>query len=224
VKLLTTFDPFQTEPCGFPQEEPTMEKRSLSHLILIAAVLSVFVLTPMAFGLSEAFRGNIYRVGTLQPRDSVLRVKVADSAPDFTLPSVSGEKVSLSQFQGKKNVVLSFVPAAWTPVCSDQWPGYNIAKDIFSRYDAILLGITVDNVPTLFAWTNQMGQLWFPVLSDFWPHGAVANRYGVLRSNGVSERALFVIDKAGIIRYIDVHDINKRPPLEDLIGALEKLK
>jgi peroxiredoxin (alkyl hydroperoxide reductase subunit C) len=109
-------------------------------------------------------------------------------------------------------------------VCSDQWPGYNITKDIFEQKDAILLGITVDNIPTLFAWTNQMGQLWFPVLSDFWPHGAVAKSYGVLRSNGVAERALFVIDKGGTIRYIDVHDINKRPPLEDLVGALEKLK
>ena len=201
-----------------------MEKKRSNHIILIAGVLSVFVLTPMAFGLSEAFRGNIYQVGTLKPIDSILTVKVGDCAPDFTLPSVSGEKVSLSQFQRKKNIVLSFVPAAWTPVCSDQWPGYNIAKDIFSRYDAVLLGITVDNIPTLFAWTNQMGRLWFPVLSDFWPHGAVANRYGVLRSDGVSERALFVIDKEGILRYIDVHDINKRPPLEDLMGVLEKLK
>jgi peroxiredoxin (alkyl hydroperoxide reductase subunit C) len=151
-------------------------------------------------------------------------VKVGDPAPNFILPSISGEKVSLSQFRGKKNVVLSFVPAAWTPVCSDQWPGYNIAKDIFNQYDAILLGITVDNIPTLYAWTNQMGQLWFPVLSDFWPHGEVAKRYGVLRSDGVSERALLVIDKKGNTRYIDVHDINKRPPLEDLMMALEKLK
>jgi peroxiredoxin len=69
-----------------------------------------------------------------------------------------------------------------------------------------------------------MGRLWFPVLSDFWPHGAVAKKFGVLRSNGVSERALFAIDKKGIIPYIDVHDINKRPPLEDLANALEKLK
>ncbi len=201
-----------------------MGKRKLNYLILVAGVLSVFVLSQMAFGLSEAFRGNIYQVGTLKPIDSVLRVKVGNHAPAFTLPSVSGEKVSLDEYRGKKNVVLSFVPAAWTPVCSEQWPGYNIAKDIFGRYDAILLGITVDNIPTLFAWTNQMGQLWFPVLSDFWPHGAVAKRYGVLRSDGVSERALFVIDKSGIIRYVDVHDINKRPPLEDLMGALEKLK
>ncbi len=178
----------------------------------------------MAHAISDVYKGNIYQVGTLKSIDSKLRVKVGDLAPDFTLPAILAEKISLGQYRGKKNVVLSFVPAAWTPVCSDQWPGYNIAKDIFNQYDAILLGITVDNIPTLFAWTNQMGQLWFPVLSDFWPHGAVAKRYGVLRSDGVSERALFVIDKKGIIRYIDVHDINKRPPLEDLMGALEKLK
>jgi peroxiredoxin (alkyl hydroperoxide reductase subunit C) len=201
-----------------------MQKKRLANLILIAGILSIFVSVPMAFAISDAYKENIYQTGTLKPIDSVLKVKVGVQAPNFSLPSVSGEKVSLSQFRGKKNVVLSFVPAAWTPVCSDQWPGYNIAKDIFNQYDAILLGITVDNIPTLYAWTNQMGQLWFPVLSDFWPHGAVAKKYGVLRSSGVSERALFVIDKKGMIRYIDVHDINKRPPLEDLAAALEKLK
>jgi len=201
-----------------------MKDKRLAQFILISGLLSAVVSVPLARAVSDAYKGNLYQMGTLKPIDSVLRVKVGDRAPDFTLPSVSGEKVSLSQFLWKKNAVLSFVPAAWTPVCSDQWPGYNVAKDIFNQYDTILLGITVDNIPTLFAWTNQMGQVWFPVLSDFWPHGAVAKRYGVLRSNGVSERALFVIDKKGILRYIDVHDINKRPALEDLMGALEKLK
>jgi peroxiredoxin (alkyl hydroperoxide reductase subunit C) len=201
-----------------------MEKKNIGILILVLGILMMFVSIPISFAISDAYKGNIYQVGTLKPIDSILKVKVGQPAPDFTLPAISGEKVSLNQFRGKKNVVLSFVPAAWTPVCSDQWPGYNIAKDIFNQNDAILLGITVDNIPTLFAWTNQMGQLWFPVLSDFWPHGGVAKKYGVLRSNGVSERALFVIDKMGVIRYIDVHDINKRPPLEDLAVALEKLK
>ena len=201
-----------------------MQKKRLVNLIMIVGFLSVFGSIPMAYGLSEAFKENIYKIGILKPIDSILKVKIGDRAPEFTLPAVYGEKISLKQYQGKKNVVLSFVPAAWTPVCSDQWPGYNIVKDIFDQNDAILLGITVDNIPTLFAWTNQMGKLWFPVLSDFWPHGAVAKKYGVLRSNGLSERALFIIDKKGIVRYIDVHDINKRPPLEDLITALEKLK
>jgi peroxiredoxin (alkyl hydroperoxide reductase subunit C) len=177
-----------------------------------------------AYSLSDAYKNNIYDPGALKPVDSVLKVKVGDKAPDFTLRALSGGNVSLADYLGKKNVVISFVPAAWTPVCSDQWPGYNIVKDIFDENDAILLGITVDNLPTLFSWTNQMGKLWFPVLSDFYPHGAAAAKFGVLRSDGVSERALFVIDKKGIIRYIDVHDINKRPPLDDLVRELEKLK
>lgn len=173
---------------------------------------------------SEAFGNRIYDPGQLKPVDSATPLKVGDAAPDFTLPAVSGDRVTLSRFKGKKNVVISFVPAAWTPVCSDQWPGYNIVKDLFDQHDTVLLGITVDNIPTLFAWTREMGgELWFPVLSDFWPHGAVAKKYGVLRSDGVSERALFVIDKNGIIRYIDVHDINQRPKLEVLVEQLETL-
>lgn len=176
-----------------------------------------------AFGASEAFKDNIYNPGQLKPVDSTLKVKIGEAAPDFTLPSVSGEKISLSQYRGKKHVVISFVPAAWTPVCSDQWPGYNIVKEIFNENDAVLLGITVDNIPTLYAWTNQMGDLWFPVLSDFWPHGAVAEKYGVLRSSGVSERALIFIDKKGIIQDIQVSDINVRPDLAQCATTLEKM-
>lgn len=202
-------------------------KRYAKYMLMVLLVVMLFLTNPFvptAYALSDAYKGNIYNPGILKPTDSVLKVKVGKPAPDFTLKSVSGDSVSLKQYRGKKNVVISFVPAAWTPVCSDQWPGYNIIKDMFDQYDAVLLGITVDNIPTLFSWTNQMGTLWFPVLSDFWPHGGVAKKYGVLRSDGTSERALFIIDKKGIIRYIDVLDINKRPQLEDLIKELEKLK
>ena len=204
-----------------------MTIKKLFSLKWLLALLLTFIWISAASGQSPDFKENIYPVGKLKPRDSVLKVKVGELAPDFTLPAVRGGKVTLSQYRGKKNVVLSFVPAAWTPVCSDQWPGYNIAQEFFDQNDAILLGITVDNIPTLYAWTNQMcmggGKLWFPVLSDFYPHGAVAQKYGILRSDGVAERALFVIDKKGIIRYIDVHDINERPRLEVLVGELEKL-
>jgi len=171
----------------------------------------------------EASDYYVFNPGKLKPRASVMKLKVGDTAPAFTLQDLSGNRVSLNSFLGKQNVVISFVPAAWTPVCSQQWPGYNIAKDFFERNNAVLLGITVDNVPTLYAWTRPMGRLWFPVLSDFWPHGAVAQSYGVLREDGVAERALFVIDKEGIIRYIDIHDINLMPKLEDLVKELEKL-
>ena len=197
-------------------------RKNIFIITIFFAVLGL--LSGSAFGLSETFKNNIYNPGKLKPIDSVLKVKVGEKAPDFTLPSISGEKISLHQLKGKKNVVISFVPAAWTPVCSDQWPGYNIAKTIFDENDAVLLGITVDSIPTLFAWTKQMGKLWFHVLSDFWPHGKVADMFGVLRSDGVSERALFVIDKEGILQYAHVGDINKRPDLKDLAKELEKLK
>jgi len=197
---------------------------SQKRMIVFLSVLCILSCVNAVFASSEQFKGMIYDPGTLIPVDSKTTLKVGMTAPDFTLPSISGKRVTLSEYRGKKNVVISFVPAAWTPVCSDQWPGYNITKSFFEKYDAVLLGITVDNIPTLFAWTEEMGNLWFPVLSDFYPHGAVAEKYGVLRSNGVSERALFVIDKKGIIRSIDVHDINKRPPFEDLVTELEKLE
>ncbi|MGD9077820.1 MAG: peroxiredoxin [Desulfobacterales bacterium] len=196
-------------------------KKFLMIDIVPALILLLFVAT--AFAGSEAFKDNIYNPGQLKPVDSTLKVKIGEPAPDFTLPSVSGEKVSLSQYRGKKHVVLSFVPAAWTPVCSDQWPGYNIVKQMFDENDAVLLGITVDNIPTLYAWTKQMGNLWFPVLSDFWPHGAVAEKYGVLRSSGVSERALIFIDKKGIIQDIQVSDINVRPDLAQCATTLQKM-
>jgi len=201
-----------------------MKKRLMIISCLVGAVLLVMPALRSAFALSDAYKDNIYDTGSLKPVDSALKVRIGEKAPDFRLQAVSGEKVSLSRYRGKKNVVISFVPAAWTPVCSDQWPGYNIVREMFDASDSILLGITVDNIPTLFSWTNQMGNLWFPVLSDFWPHGAVAKKYGVLRADGMAERVLFVIDKKGIIRYIDVHDINQRPSLEVLMGELEKLK
>ena len=191
--------------------------------IIMVILITLFIMSNYVFGLSGAFKDNIYNPGKLKPIDSTVKIKVGEKVPDFILPSVSGDKISLNQFKGKKHVVISFVPAAWTPVCSDQWPGYNIVKDIFDKNNAILLGITVDNIPTLFAWIKQMGNLWFPVLSDFWPHGKVAKMFGVLRSDGVTERALFVIDKEGILRYAHVEDINKRPDLKILVTELEKL-
>ena len=191
--------------------------------LVFVGVAMLFVGGFSAEVLSKVPREDIYQPGILKPVDSTLKVKVGDEAPDFDLPAVRGGRLTLSEFRGKKNVVLSFIPAAWTPVCSDQWPGYNIAKELFDAHDAILIGISVDNIPTLFAWTNHMGNLWFPVLSDFYPHGAYARKLGILRSNGVAERTIVVIDKQGVIRYIDVHDINNPPRLKSIVQAMEEL-
>ncbi len=188
-------------------------------LLLVAIILMAFA------GTSWSQDGPmIFKPGQLKPIDSSTNLKEGDKAPDFTLNSVDGKQVSLSDYLDKKNVVLSFVPAAFTPVCSHQWPGYNITKEeVFDKNNAVVIGVSVDNIPSLYAWTSQMGDLWFPVVSDFWPHGAVAKKYGVLRTDGMSERAIFVIDKKGIIRSIDVHNINDLPRIEELAKSLGKL-
>lgn len=188
-------------------------------------ILIVWLLmTGMAAAGSMVFSGSTFDPGYLKPKDSTLKVKAGQPAPDFVLPAIDGSKVRLSQFKHKKNVVLSFIPAAWTPVCSDQWPGYNLARPIFESHNAELLGISVDHRATLWSWTQQMGKLWFPVLSDFWPHGQVAARYGVLRGDGMAERALIFIDKQGIITKALVVDINKRPALEVIAETLASMQ
>lgn len=87
-----------------------------------------------------------------------------------------------------------------------------------------VLGVSVDSVPSLQAWAESLGGITYPLLSDFYPHGRVAQLYGVLRSEGKSERAIFVIDKSCVIRYVDVHDIDEQPDNEVLFGVLEKIE
>ncbi|GAC1387549.1 MAG: hypothetical protein NVSMB31_00010 [Vulcanimicrobiaceae bacterium] len=94
----------------------------------------------------------------------------------------------------------------------------------FESSDAQVVGISVDHRYANVAWANSMGGISYPLLSDFWPHGAVAQQYGVFRAeNGMSERAVFIIDKQGIIRYIDVHDISEPPDEEQIFEELHKL-
>jgi len=200
------------------------ERRTRCKGVGVLAIAMALFLAANGFATDDMYESCIFNMGKLEPVASSLKVKVGDTAPDFSLPSITGEVVSLQQFIGKKNIVISFIPAAWSAVCSEQWPEYNMTVSVFQEYDAVIIGISVDNIPTLSSWAKQAGGFWFPVLSDFWPHGAVAERYGVLRSDGLAERALFVIDKKGIIRSIDVHDINSIPDFAKLVIALQELQ
>ena len=96
--------------------------------------------------------------------------------------------------------------------------------DRFDGVHAQVLGISVDSIHCLKAWAESLGGITYPLLSDFYPHGAVAEEYGVLRYEGYSERAIFVIDKEGINRYTDVHDIDQQPDNEELLRVLEELE
>ena len=149
--------------------------------------------------------------------------QAGEQAPDFTLKDQDGNDVRLSGFQGRKNVLLAFFPLAFTPVCSCQIPQYKEDLDKFGDVDAQVLAISVDSVPAHKAWTEQMGGIPYPVLADFYPHGDVAKKYGVLREQGIAERALFVVDKQGIIRFAQVHELKKQPDNNVVIEELKKL-
>ena len=104
-------------------------------------------------------------------------------------------------------------------------PSYELDLHKFEGYNTQVLGISVDHIPCLKAWAESLGGISYPLLSDFWPHGAVAERYGVLREeDGKSERALFVVDKEGIVQYVDIHDIDEQPDNEELFRFLRQLE
>jgi len=143
-------------------------------------------------------------------------------APDFTLPAADGTRVTLRSFRGKP-VILAFYPADWSPVCGDQMTLYNEVLPEFERYGAQLLGISVDGVWCHRAFTKDR-RLKFPLLADFEPKGDVARRYDVYRSaDGTTERSLFVIDAAGIIRWRYVSPIDVNPGADGILNALESL-
>jgi peroxiredoxin len=153
------------------------------------------------------------------------KLKVGDVAPDFTLTDTNQVRVSLSDFRGKKNVLLVFYPLAYSPVCSTQIPSYQKIYDRFEDLDTDVVAISVDSIFTHKAWAEGLGGISYPLLSDFWPHGAVAEKYGLMRKeDGYSDRALLIVDKAGKIRYIDVVDPKELPEIEPVFDVLKSLK
>src|SRR5688572_31763393 len=143
-------------------------------------------------------------------------------APTLKLHVTPDQKVALSEFRGRP-IILAFYPADWSPVCGDQMSLYNEILPEFSKFNAQLLGISVDGVWCHVAF-SQNRRLKFPLLSDFEPKGAAARLYGVYRAEeGVSERALFVIDGSGIIRWSYVSPVAVNPGADGILSALETL-
>ncbi len=147
---------------------------------------------------------------------------VGTSAPDFKLRSTPDQLVSLSDFRGSP-VILAFYPADWSPVCGDQMALYNEILPEFRRFNANLVGISVDGVWCHTAFAKDR-KLHFPLLADFEPKGAVAQNYGAYRpQDGISERALFVIDSEGTIRWSYLSPIGVNPGADGILAALENL-
>jgi peroxiredoxin len=144
------------------------------------------------------------------------------AAPEFTLNSAPDKLLRLSELRGKP-VVLAFYPADWSPVCGDQMALYNEMHEEFAEYDAQLLGISVDGVWCHAAFAKARN-LRFPLLSDFEPKGSISRTYGAYRTKeGVSERALFLLDRDGVIRWSYLSPINVNPGADGIFKALESI-
>ncbi len=149
-------------------------------------------------------------------------LKSGVKAPDFSLFATPDQKVSLSEFRGRP-IVLVFYPADWSPVCSDQLALYNELQPEFSEFEAQIIGLSVDGVWCHLAFSKDR-KLSFPLLADFEPKGAVARQYGVYREKeGQSERALYVIDPEGVIRWSYVSPVGINPGADGILKALESM-
>jgi peroxiredoxin len=143
-------------------------------------------------------------------------------APDFELKSTPDQSVRLSDFQGRP-AILAFYPADWSPVCTDQMALYNEILPEFERFQAALFGISIDHAWCHIAFA-QSRNLHFPLLADFHPKGEVAQAYGVYDDGiGMSERALFVLDGEGVIRWSYVSPIGVNPGADGILTALEAM-
>ena len=152
-----------------------------------------------------------------------------DIAPDFDLPVLVGgvkKQFRLSEQRGKQRLVLAFYPLNWEPVSSQQLVTYQVEREKFVARQAEVVGISVDHIMNATAWEREIGPFDFLLCSDFWPHGEVSRRYGVLRETdpfaGASERAIFVIDKAGRIVFCKNYPMNQIPDLEETLEALRR--
>jgi peroxiredoxin len=157
-------------------------------------------------------------------RSATATLQVGDEAPDFTLSTHNEGELNLHWYRGRKNVVLAFYPGDFTPICATQIPGYQVVIDEFEKYNAQLLAISVDSIACHTAWARSLGGLFFPLMSDYYPHGEVARKYGVLNEKrGYAERTVFLIDMAGKLRWVERLQPFDLPDNNELFRQLAKL-
>ncbi len=152
-----------------------------------------------------------------------MTLSIGTAAPDFELNDQHGNKVSLSSFKGKKNVVLLFIPFAFTGTCTGELCAMRDDLSSFQNENVELLAVSCDSMYTQRVFAEKEGYK-FPVLSDFWPHGAVAKAYGIFdEARGCALRGTFVIDKEGIVRWSVVNGLGDARSNDDYKAALAAL-
>jgi peroxiredoxin len=148
--------------------------------------------------------------------------KVGDTAKNFSLEDQNEQAFTLSDFRGKK-VLLSFHPLAWTSVCSAQMKSLESNKSTFDAVNTVAVGVSVDTVPSKKAWAKSLGIKDTRLLSDFWPHGKVADAYGIFRAgDGISERVNIIIDEKGKILFFKVYKLAELPDIQEIIDFLKE--
>ena len=153
-----------------------------------------------------------------------MNIAVGQTAPDFTLPNQDKQEVKLSDFKGKKNIVLMFYPLDWSPVCTNEHACMVNDMKQFETLDAQVLGISVDSVWSHKAFAEKMG-IKYPLLADFQPRGAAAEKYGVfLADKGITGRAIVIVSKDGKVAWAKNYDIPVVPDVKEVAGALQQVK
>ena len=153
-----------------------------------------------------------------------MSITVGTAAPDFTLKDQSQKEVKLSDFAGKKNVVLMFYPLDWSPVCTNEHACMVNDMKSFETLDAEILGVSVDSVWSHKAYAEKMG-IHYSLLADFQPRGAMAEKYGVyLPEKGITGRSIIIVGKDGNVAWTKNYDIPVLPDLKEVASALEKVK
>ena len=148
------------------------------------------------------------------------RIAVGDMAPDFVLKDNRVQDTRLSDYRGKK-VLLSWHPLAWTGVCAEQMKALEANWAEFEKYNTVPLGMSIDSYPSKNAWAKELGIAKVKLLADFWPHGKVAQDYGLFREEqGFSERANVLIDEAGKVVWIKVYEIPELPDIEEVLAKV----
>jgi peroxiredoxin len=150
-------------------------------------------------------------------------IKVGDDAIEFTLKDQDGNEVSLSQFSGMR-ILLSFHPLAWTGICAEQMKSLEANKKTLDSLNTQALGMSVDTAPSKKAWAESLGIKTTRLLSDFWPHGEIARKYGIfIEEKGISKRANILMDENQKVIFVKVYEIKTLPDMDEIVGFIKGL-
>jgi peroxiredoxin len=152
----------------------------------------------------------------------MMLIKIGDPAPDFSIKDNHGEIVRLTDYRGKK-VLLSWHPQAWTSVCTDQMRALEANWDRFEKANTVPLGMSVDAIPCKAAWSAVLSIRNVRLPCDFWPHGQVADEYGIfIPKIGMSERANIIVDEQGVVSWVKVYPMKELPDIQEVFAVLEQ--